>query len=138
MRGKELDRDEVIELLRPYFQLGMNVNKACASAGIPQSTVATWINNDEMLRLKIAVWQREVNNEAYRVWREKIQGGDYMATRDWLERREKDEFSLRSEVTGKDVKDIKPTFVVQTVEAKEQLEKLYAGSDSTDDPGVSQ
>lgn len=100
-------------MLRPYFQLGMSVNKACESAGIPQSTVATWVSNDDELRLKIAVWQREVNNDAYRTWREKINSGDYQAAKDWLERREKDDFSLRNELTGKDGKDLQGIIKVE-------------------------
>ena len=47
------------------------------------------------------------------------------------ERLNKQKYSTRSELTGAEGKDIVPTFIVQSTEAKEQLEKLYGGSDST-------
>lgn len=54
-----------------------------------------------------------------------------------LERIFKGDFAQRSEITGKDGESLKPTFVVQTPEAKKELEKLYEGPNSTDDKGVS-
>lgn len=46
---------------------------------------------------------------------------------------EKEHYSTRTENTGKGGKDLNPTFVVATKDSKELLEKLYEGSDSSND-----
>ena len=117
-RGKEWKQEEVVELLKPFFKLGMSVNKACASAGIPHSTIQTWIKDNNELRLKIKVWQREINKKAYENWNNKILEGDYIATRDWLERREKDEFSTRAEHTGADGEKLEALIVIKDANSK--------------------
>lgn len=113
-QGKEWNREEVIELLKPYFKMGCSVTKACKYAGIAQSTVATWINDDEILRLKIENWQNEPNHMARSNWIAKMAEGDYQASLEWLRRREKDEFSERSELTGADGKDL-PTPILNGI-----------------------
>lgn len=101
-QGKEWNKEEVIETLRPYLQMGCSVSKACNYAGIPQSTVATWISDDEELRLKITAWQNEVNAKARKVWIQSIENNDSTAARSWLQAKEKEEFAERKEVTGGD------------------------------------
>jgi len=99
-QGVEWNKEEVIELLMPFFKKGCSVTKACSYAGIPQSTVATWINDDEVLRLKIGIWQNEPNDMARSVWIAKIAEGDFQAAEKWMSKREKDEFSDRQELTS--------------------------------------
>lgn len=101
-QGKEWDKDEVIEILKPFFKQGCNVTKACAYAGIPRTTVQTWIENDEVLRLKVGVWQNEPNHLARSNWLAKMAEGDFDSAKEWLRRKEKDEFSERTELTGAD------------------------------------
>lgn len=113
-QGIPRKKEEVIEALRPYFQLGCSVLKACKYGGVPQSTVQTWIDNDEDLRVKITGWQNEINAKARANWRARVAGGDYGASKDWLERNEKDDFSIRSEMTGADGKDL-PTPILLNV-----------------------
>lgn len=91
-----------MEILKPYFQLGCAVKRACAYAGIPPSTVETWIQHDDDLRAKVTAWQNEINAKARANWRAKIAQQDYAASKDWLERNEKDTFSTREERTGAD------------------------------------
>jgi len=105
-QGKAWDKEKVIEALEPLFKMGMSVNKACNAAGFPQSTVQTWIDNSEELRLKIGIWQAEPSRLARSSWLAKIAEGDYIASRDWLTKKEKDEFSERTEMTGKDGKEL--------------------------------
>lgn len=144
-QGKAWDKDKIInEVLKELFQLGYSVTKACDIAGIPPTTVQTWIEADEILRAKITKWQNEPNILARKQWIKAISTGidkkendSYTPAKDWLERREKSDFSTRTENTGKDGKDLIPQFVVSTKESKEELEKLYKdaneGSDSTND-----
>jgi len=113
-QGKEWSKDEVIEILKPYFKQGCNVTKACSYAGIARTTVQTWIEQDDLLRLKIENWQNEPNHMARSNWIAKMAEGDYQASVEWLKRREKDDFSERSEHTGADGKDL-PTPILNGI-----------------------
>ena len=105
-QGIEWNRDEGIKALEPYFKLGCNVKRACSYAGIPRTTVQTWIEADEMLRLKVTSWQNEMSVQARKNWRKKLESEDYLASAEWLKKKEKDEFSDRTELTGADGKDL--------------------------------
>ncbi len=95
-QGKKWNKKKVTGVLRPYFKLGCSVTKACQYAGIPQSTVDDWIQNDEVLRLKITAWQNEIRAKARKKWSGAINSGDVDKAITWLERKEKDEF-MKSE-----------------------------------------
>jgi hypothetical protein len=96
-QGIARNKEEVLEVLRPYFQLGCSVNKACKYAGIPESTVDTWLAADDDLRAKVVAWQNEINAKARANWRAKIASGDFEPSKQWLERTEKDDFSIKTE-----------------------------------------
>lgn len=105
-QGKAWDKEKIIEVLKPYFQLGCSVRKACMYAGIAESTFQTWVGDDPELRVQIEAWRNEINAKARANIRARVASGDYGASKDWLERIEKDEFSLRNEHTGADGKDL--------------------------------
>ena len=98
-QGKERNKEEVLEALKPYFKLGCSVLKACKYAGIPPSTVDTWIQNDDDLRVQVTAWQNEISAKARANWRAKIASGEYIPSIQWLERNEKDDFSIKTEST---------------------------------------
>lgn len=110
-QGKSWKQDEVIKILEPYFKLGCNVAKACSYAGIPRTTVQTWIENDEELRLKVTSWQNAMSVKARKLWDKAMDEGQVNAGTEWLKRKEKDEFSERTEQTGADGQPI----VVKTI-----------------------
>lgn len=99
-KGKARDKEKTIELLMPFFKMGCSVIKACNYGGVPQSTVQTWIDADETLRVKITAWQNEPNVMARSNWIAKMAEGDYLSSKDWISKKEKDEFSDRVEQTG--------------------------------------
>lgn len=105
-QGKEWDKDKIIdEVLKPLFQLGYNVNKACEIAGFPRTTYTTWEDHDEELRQKRIAWQSEPNIEARKQWVKAIKQGretsfgvdTYTPAKEWLERVEKEVFSTKQE-----------------------------------------
>lgn len=126
-QGKSWNKDEVIVILEPYFRLGCNVAKACSYAGIPRTTVQTWIEQDEELRLKIEAWQNEISVSARREWKRAIEGGNTTSAQEWMKRKEKDEFSDRTEtdITSKG-ESISVTSEALAI-AKEYEEKLKKG-----------
>lgn len=110
-QGIARDKEQTIEALRPYFQLGYSVTKACELAKIPQSTVATWISDDEELRLKITAWQGMVSAQARANVVKAIRGEsapdgtvivepDLKLSQWWLETKDRDEFKKGLEVDG--------------------------------------
>jgi len=124
--------DELIAKLREAFLIGATDLEACGYADISKQTLYNYQEkhpefvdqkqawkNQPILKAKMTV-VKALNEPKDAQW--------------YLERKKKDEFSSRAEVTGKDGKDIPmPTFTVQTEEAKKNLEKLYEGSDITND-----
>lgn len=99
-----LNREEILEKLKPLFQLGMSISKACDTSGIcDDQTIQNWIKEDSTISMKIKMWQGYVSSKAREIVALKInEEGDIEAAKWWLERKEKKEFSNRTEVTGED------------------------------------
>lgn len=113
-QGKAWDKEKVLDVLEPIFKLGCSINKACEYAGIPPTTVITWYEKDPELRLKINSWQNEPSLLARKNWKKSLVEGRpskfgpdiYTPAKEWLERKEKDEFSQRQEMTGAEGKEL--------------------------------
>ena len=95
-------KEEIIKSLEPYFKLGCNLKKACSYGKICYNTVYNWVKDDEALLIKIKAWQNEVNVNAREVLAKAIKEGDKQVAFNWLSKKEKDEFSDRTELTGAD------------------------------------
>lgn len=105
-----LDHEKTLESLRPYFQLGMSITKACETSGVcDDQTILNWIKEDPSISSRIKAWQNYVSQRARTVIADKInEQNDPDAAKWWLERKEKKEFSTRSEVTGEDGVPLNP------------------------------
>ena len=63
-QGKEFtkeQREEILESLRPFLELGFSRSKACKMVGLNESTLSRWIKADEVLGMKVAGWENAVN-----------------------------------------------------------------------------
>lgn len=133
-QGKPWDKEKVIEALMPYFKLDYTVNKACEIIGISQSTVQTWIDSDEALRLKIQAWRAEPSIQARKNWIEAMEKGrttssgpdKYTPAKEWLERRD-DEFSpkTKTDITtaGEPISVLPPHLAAVITKAEDELKK---------------
>ena len=103
-QGKAWNKEEIVRALEPYLKLGYSVKKACVLAQFPDRTVYDWIADDENLRAKIEAMQGMVNAKAREVVAKAVNAGSKEDAKWWLERREKKDFSTRTEtdVTSKD------------------------------------
>jgi hypothetical protein len=118
-QGIAWNKKTVFEALEPKLKLGYSLTKACNICVIPISTVSTWLEKDEALRLKVNSWQNEISDMARINWSEAIKNGvptkygqdTYNPSKDWLERKSKDEFSVRQEITGQEGEAIAVKFV---------------------------
>lgn len=99
-QGNARNKEDSIRVLEDFFKLGCSIKKACEYAGIPYTTVHTWILNDEALRMQVTAWQNELGVRSRRNWAKSIQKGSLRSSQEWLSKKEKDEFSERKELTG--------------------------------------
>lgn len=110
-QGKEWtpeQKDMIIQSLREYLELGFSRNKSCEIIGLAPSTLSNWIKADDALGIKIQGWENAINKVAMQNILDAINKEGEMednkkeTTKWWLERRMKDDFSTRTENTGKD------------------------------------
>ena len=105
-------REVIIESLRDYLELGFSRNKACELTGLDATTLSKWVQADEALSMKLQSWENAINKLALANIRDAIQKeGELEETRKettkwWIERKMKQDFSLRTEQTGADGKDL--------------------------------
>jgi len=97
-QGKAWNKAKVLASLEEYFKLGYSRYKACMLIGLDQSTLTRWEQADPTLSLKIDSWIEWPNTLARRNWVSKLADSDYTASKEWLERRDKGEFSPKQEV----------------------------------------
>ena len=125
-QGKKWNKKEILEVLKPFLKLGYSINKACDIVGIPESTVHTWIGKDAELRVQFTAWQNEISTLARQEWLVAIKEGKpskfgpdrYTPSKEWLERKDRDEFSTRTDFTSGDDK-------IQRIDIQTLLEKAY-------------
>lgn len=100
---KALDRDEVLELLKPYFLLGMSITRACETSNVcDDQTILNWIREDESISRKIKAWQNYLPSKAEEVIATRIHKGDVKTSKWYVERKLRNEYSRRTEITGPD------------------------------------
>lgn len=102
-QGKPYDkkqREEIIKSLKPFLKLEYDLKKACNLAGAPYATVHNWVKKDNALLIKIQSWQNTVITKSRKNLSKAINKGDTELSKWWLERRDKDNFSSRKEVSG--------------------------------------
>lgn len=132
MRKKNVGRptimtDLTLQKLKEAFAFGCTDEEACYYAEIGKSTLYNYQNdNPEFLEQKEALKQRPILLARQEVIKG-LTGNPELALK-FLERKKKDEFSLRSEITGKDGKDI----VTSTEEVAKALQAILDDDEQTD------
>jgi len=104
-RGKRRTRQEIEELVQtliPVLQRGTTLKRACKYLKISDRTIYSYMSKYAWVCTEIEAAQNFLLIKAESVWAEKIQAGDYQASKEYLERKLKGEYSLRQEITGED------------------------------------
>ena len=110
-------RDSIIESLREYLELGFSRAKSCKLIGLNDTTLSKWVKDDESLSMKLEGWENGINKLVMQNLLSAIQKEAEMddarkdTTKWWAERKMKADFSLRTEQTGADGKDLVPTSI---------------------------
>lgn len=94
--------DEVVAKLELAFKEGANISEACLVSGISRNAYYDRINVDQKFSNKMSIAQDYVTVVAQKNISSRIVRGDPEASKWWLERKKKQEFSTRNELTGKD------------------------------------
>ena len=50
-------REEIIQSLKPFLEMGYSRNKSCAFIGLPPQTLSNWAIEDEALGMKLVAWE---------------------------------------------------------------------------------
>lgn len=130
-QGKEWtkeEREKIIQSICKYLELGFSRNKACNFVGIAPSTLSNWTSQDEALGMILTGAENMVNTVAMQNVVDAIrkEGEREDDTRKdnswkWLEKRMKEEFSDRKEITGAEGKPLIPEREEQINQALEDL-----------------
>jgi len=100
---------ETLDLLRQAFLFGATDEEACAFAKIGKSTLYDYQNANPEFSEQKYQWKKEPILKAKKVV---VNSLDDVKNAQWyLERKSKDEFSPRSEMTGKDGEQLAPLLV---------------------------
>lgn len=95
-RGIPVDIEKYLTNIQPYLEVGCTLHEACLHAVTPYTTVIDYVNKDDEVRNKIERMQNVPILKA----RESLLGGIETSPElalKFLERKKKDEFSLRNE-----------------------------------------
>lgn len=122
---------EVVSLLVTSFQDGLNVTQACWQANISRDTYYSHYNSDPEFSDKMDRARQFLSMNGRKKVKEAMIKGDMKTIRWFLERRDKDDFSSRTEVTGRNGKPLGATL---DPDEKARLDKIWArkhGSNNT-------
>lgn len=102
--------DETLLLLKEAFLMGCTDEEACLYAGISTSPFYKYQSENKEFKDEKEVWKKNPILKARQSVLNGIGQSPELALK-FLERKKKDEFSLRHEVTGKDGEDLEPVVV---------------------------
>lgn len=111
---------ETIQKLRDWFCYSCTDTEACLYAWISTTTFYNWLDKNEAFREEKEMLKKKVSMKAKFNMAKSINQWDRDDSKRWLPRKSKDEFSERSETTGKDWMPI----AVEAQLSQEQMEKI--------------
>lgn len=97
---------DVVRILEDCLKNGFTVKKSCEIAKIGRTAYYDKVNSDKEFADKMDSAQDFATEKARQNIVMAIQENDVATSKWWLERKAKDEFGTRTELTGKDGKDL--------------------------------
>ena len=111
---------EILAKLEIAFKLGEDDRLACAYAGIGTTTLYEYQLKHPDFKEQKAQWKQNPTHKARMTLFESLDDPRWATW--YLERKCKDEFSTRTELTGKDGESLVPVIEIQPVKPKEDAE----------------
>ena len=107
MGRKTVITKEIISNLLEGFCMGYKIPLACMYAGVSRQTFYNYCNKKEGFLEHCNELRQTPSLKAIAIINKAIEEGDISSAKWWLERKCKEEFSLRNEITGEDGEAIK-------------------------------
>lgn len=98
--------DANVQKLKTVLQMGATIEEACRNAGIARQTFYYWKERFPYFSDMVEEWMDNPILAAKAVVYKAINDKDTSTAKWYLERKKKDEFSIRTEVTGADGSDL--------------------------------
>ena len=135
--------DAIVAELTSAFQDGLNITQACWQAGISRDFYYDRMNKDLDFADKMSRAREFPSMNSRKNIVTAIKKGDQNASKWWLERRSKDEFSTRQELTGRGGKPLNEPLspeeknkVDETLRAKAEREDETDEASGSANPGA--
>jgi hypothetical protein len=103
-RLTDQDRLDIIEGMSIYLKLGYGIVKASELASpVHHQTIYRWIKRRPLIQKKLELLRITPNLMARKNWIDKIDEGDYLASKEWLQANEKDTFGKPSDTINNNI-----------------------------------
>lgn len=109
---------EIIEKLESIFRDGAHIIEACENVGISRQAYYDALKRDPSFADRMDAAQEYTTEVARAVVSKAIKRGDRETAKWWLERRVKNKFSTRNELTGKDGKDLPTPLLTGVIDVR--------------------
>lgn len=106
--------DDLVNKMEYGFMMGLNVTECCNYANISRQTFYKWLEKNPDFSDRMEELRSNPSTTAKLNVVEAIKNGDTDLSKWWLERKNKDEFSLKQEVSADVKNDV--TVVVELVD----------------------
>lgn len=123
-KGKAYDKEKILQAMKPLFELGYTREKVCTLMQFNRTTLDTWELNDPSMRMMIDSWIETPTQIARQNVVTRMIEGDDNVSKWWLERRDKESFSTRTEMDS--------TVRVEELDKVDELLDEIAESDTED------
>jgi len=90
--------EEILAKLEEWFLMSLTDEECCLFAWINPSTLYRYIEKNPEFSERKELLKKQPNIKAKINWKDKINSWDYHASKEWLERKSKSEFSLKQEI----------------------------------------
>lgn len=89
--------EKLLAKLEEWFMMSLTDDECCLYCNINPSTLYRYIDKNPDFSKRKELLKRTPNIQAKANWVKEIKQGTYASSKEWLERRSKDEFSLKIE-----------------------------------------
>jgi len=94
----KLITEKVLAKLEEWFAYSFTDEESCLFASISPKTLYRYIKENPEFWQRKEILKRQPNIKAKMNWNNKIKDWEYSASKEWLERKSRNEFSLRQEI----------------------------------------
>lgn len=123
------ERQQIIESLQPYLEMGFSRRKACAFIGFDDTTLSKWVQDDKGLSTKLTGWENALSALALANVHKSLKAeaemeGARIDNSKWYLERKEDSFKPKQDITSDDEK-IEASKIIITSQGVEPDVEVY-------------